>query len=84
MKQVTIADFWKSDQNCASANDILTFCKGCGLQLSTHDLINLKGEVFHNREMLYLEQFAELVPYWKEQGREMIADFLKKRSDALL
>jgi hypothetical protein len=58
MKQIDISEFWQSDHNCASAEDIIAFCKGCGLSLNSHDRINLKGELFSDKEMVYLDKFA--------------------------
>jgi hypothetical protein len=69
MKQIDISEFWQSDHNCASPEDIFAFCKGCGLSLKTHERINLKAEIFSDKEMIYLDKFAELIPFWKMQGK---------------
>lgn len=46
MKKIFINDFWQSELNSASAEDIISFCKGCGFILSRHDETNLKAEMF--------------------------------------
>ena len=84
MKRLSIADFWQSEHNCASAQSIMGFCAANGLHLTSHDLINLKGELFHQQEMVYLEEFAQMIPYWQQQGSEAISAFLRQRSDLLL
>jgi hypothetical protein len=38
-----LSSFWQSNHNCASTDDIVAFCKGCGLVLSLHDRIKLKS-----------------------------------------
>lgn len=43
MKDIHISDFWKSDRNYASCQDLENFCDQCGLKLAMHDLINLKA-----------------------------------------
>ena len=42
-RHIPIDTFWQSDRNCASAADIITFCKSCGLNLPEYDFINLKS-----------------------------------------
>ena len=42
-RQISIFDFWKSNRNWASANDIANFCKACGLNLPEYDVVNLKS-----------------------------------------
>lgn len=64
-RQISIFDFWQSDRNCASASDIVAFCKNCGLHLPSYDIINLKSEIFANKETIYVDHFAEMIPYWE-------------------
>ena len=49
MKKIKIQDFWKSERNFASFEDILAFCTSVGLRLEISDEINLKNELFMNK-----------------------------------
>ena len=83
-KQIGVKEFWQSDRNYASAQDLVSFCKNSGLHLPEYDIINLKNEIFSNKETIYLEQFISYVPYWEQQDKEGVQEFLKKRSEELL
>jgi len=37
MKKITIQDFWITNRNYASPQDIITFCSSCGLKIGIHD-----------------------------------------------
>ena len=47
-------------------------------------MINLKSEIFSNKEMIYVDKFAQMIDYWDGQEKESVSDFLRKRSDLLL
>lgn len=83
-KQVSISDFWQSDRNCASAVDIVSFCKHVGLNLPEYDVINIKSEIFSCNEAISVDQFALYIPFWEGQEKDSVSEFLKKRSDMLL
>ncbi len=34
--------------------------------------------------MIYVDKFAELIPFWESQGKAALGEFMKKRSDLLL
>ncbi len=80
MKNILINDFWHSNRNHASLQDISSFCKSCGLAITIQDEINLKEEVFTAKEIISIYDFCELIPVWHEKGREVVSNFLKKRS----
>ena len=80
MKNLLISDFWKSDRNYASSDDLEGFCEQCGFKLGINDQINLKAELFSDREVISIYQFCDLIPHWKENCQEMIGEFLKQRS----
>jgi hypothetical protein len=84
MKNISIHDFWLTNRNYASPQDIISFCSSCGLKISIHDEINMKAEIFNDREIISIYEFCENVPFWKEKGKEMVSDFLKKRSELLI
>ncbi len=44
----------------------------------------MKAEIFKDREIISIYEFCENVPFWKEKGKEMVSDFLKKRSELLI
>ena len=46
MKNISIGEFWQSDRNYASPQDIEKFCESCGLRLGIYEQINLKSELF--------------------------------------
>lgn len=83
-RQISIFDFWQSDRNCASASDIVSFCKNCGLFLPEYDIINIKSSIFANQETIYVDKFASLIPFWEESEKDTVAEFLRRRSDQLL
>jgi hypothetical protein len=43
MKNISIHDFWLTNRNYASPQDIISFCSSCGLKIGIHDEINMKA-----------------------------------------
>ncbi len=84
MKDISIGQFWCSNRNYASAQDLLTFCSNVGLKLTVHDDINLKLELFSNREVVSIYDFCEYVEHWNREGRDMVLNFLKERSEEIV
>ena len=62
MKKISISQFWKSNRNYASLQDIEKFCDYSGLKLGVYDQINLKNCIFTKREVISIYEFCELIP----------------------
>lgn len=69
MKNVSIREFWLTNRNYASPQDIISFCSSCGLKIGIHDEINMKAEIFKDREIISIYDFCELIPFWKIRGK---------------
>jgi hypothetical protein len=52
MKNISIQEFWLTNRNYASPQDIISFSLSCGLKIGIHDEINMKAELFNDREII--------------------------------
>ena len=70
----------------SSCSQIAKYEKGISLLISSSEKRKKEGkaEIFKDREIVSIYDFCECIPFWKEQGKEMVSDFLKKRSEVLI
>lgn len=83
MHPTTLEDFWRSNRNHASYDDLKGFCEDAGLKLTPDDQLDIMNSLFAKSAIISITEFVTRIQSWTENAETIVMNFLKNRSEKL-
>lgn len=68
MHPTTLEDFWTSNRNHASYDDLKGFCEDAGLKLTPDDQLDIMNSLFAKTAIISINEFVKRIDAWKENA----------------